>query len=55
MLIFDSMTPHGTPTNHSGKRRRSLQFHYCSTETEILPDSEERIRIFGGDGQGLTC
>ncbi len=55
MLIFDSMTPHGTPTNNSPMRRRSLQFHYCGDHVELLPNSDERVRIFGGDGMGLTC
>lgn len=43
-LFFHGMLHHGTPPNHSVKRRRALQFHYaCASSVKIRPDEYKRI------------
>ena len=53
-LIFDGLTPHGTPTNKSNARRRALQYHYVLKGTPRT-SSEERIAIFGDEGKNVSC
>lgn len=53
-LIFDGLTPHGTPSNRSGQRRRAIQFHYIPKGTPRTT-SEERMRIFGSEGKDVSC
>lgn len=53
-LIFDGLTPHGTPTNRSNTRRRALQFHYVAKGTPRTT-TEERIRLFGSEGRNVSC
>jgi ectoine hydroxylase-related dioxygenase (phytanoyl-CoA dioxygenase family) len=53
-LIFDGLTPHGTPSNRSTKRRWALQFHYVKKGTPRI-STEERFAIFGEDRHGSTC
>ena len=53
-LFFDSLLPHGTPTNHSPLRRRALQFHYCAADAVNVP-TERRLAVFGADGKNVTC
>jgi len=53
-LIFDGLTPHGTPTNRSGARRKALQFHYIPKGT-ARTSTEERMEIFGEGAHGATC
>lgn len=53
-LLFSSLTHHGTPTNHSDRRRRAVQFHYrpaSAPKTSL----EERLAIFGEEGKDVTC
>lgn len=53
-LLFSSLIHHGTPTNHSGLRRRAVQFHYrpvSAPKTSV----EERLAIFGEEGKDVTC
>jgi len=54
LLFFDGMLPHGTPSNHSGKRRKALQFHYHAAGVEKVP-AELRLAVFGGEGRGVEC
>ncbi|MGV3616032.1 MAG: phytanoyl-CoA dioxygenase family protein [Fimbriimonas sp.] len=53
-LIFDGLTPHGTPSNRSSTRRRALQFHYIPKGTPRVT-KEERMRIFGSEGRDVSC
>ena len=53
-LFFDSLLPHGTPTNFSPMRRRALQFHYAPDDAHHVP-TEQRLTIFGPDGKDVTC
>lgn len=53
-LIFDGLTPHGTPTNKSTARRRALQYHYVLKDTPRI-STEERMSIFGSEGRNVTC
>ncbi len=53
-LIFDGLTPHGTPSNRSGARRRALQFHYIPKGT-LRISLEERMELFGAEGKNATC
>jgi phytanoyl-CoA hydroxylase len=53
-LIFDGLTPHGTPANRSDKRRRAVQFHYVLKGTPRV-ETEERMRIFGSEGRDVSC
>lgn len=53
-LIFDGLTPHGTPTNKSNARRRALQYHYVLKGTPRIT-TEERIEVFGTEGKDVSC
>ena len=53
-LIFDGLTPHGTPTNKSNARRRALQYHYVLKGTPRI-STAERVEIFGPDGENASC
>ncbi len=53
-LIFDGLTPHGTPKNTSNARRRALQYHYVLKGTPRTT-SEDRIAIFGDEGKNVSC
>ncbi|MBI1338507.1 MAG: hypothetical protein GC164_16310 [Phycisphaera sp.] len=53
-LFFDSLLIHGTPTNHSDKRRRAMQFHYAPKGTPMIP-SAEHLAVFGEEGKGAVC
>ena len=54
LMLFDPLLPHGTPTNHSAKRRRALQFHYHE-ESAKKGTAEERLSVFGSEGKNVTC
>jgi phytanoyl-CoA hydroxylase len=54
ILFFDSLLPHGTPSNHSGKRRRALQYHYAPEHAKSIT-LEERLAIFGKDSKDVEC
>lgn len=54
LMLFDGLIPHGTPTNHSPKRRRALQFHYAPASAQKSPP-EERLAVFGSEGKNVTC
>jgi len=53
-LIFDGLTPHGTPSNRSDRRRWALQFHYVKKGTPRI-STEERFAIFGEDRHNSSC
>jgi phytanoyl-CoA hydroxylase len=53
-LLFHSLIHHGTPTNHSGLRRRAVQFHYRPQSSPVT-NEEERMKIFGGEVRGAIC
>jgi phytanoyl-CoA hydroxylase len=53
-LFFDGLLPHGTPHNRSPKRRRALQFHYRPAGVAPIA-REERLAVFGGEGQNVSC
>lgn len=53
-LIFDSYLPHGTPSNFTSARRRALQFHYQPEGARRIT-AEERVAIWGGEANGLSC
>lgn len=53
-LFFDSLLPHGTPTNHSPNRRRAMQFHYAPADSRAVP-TEQRLAVFGTEGKDVTC
>lgn len=53
-LLFNGLLPHGTPTNHSGKRRRALQFHYAPAGALKISE-EERLALFGSEGKDVEC
>jgi len=54
LMLFDGLMPHGTPTNHSQKRRRAVQFHYAP-ESAKKGSSEQRLAVFGAEGKNVTC
>ncbi|MDA0749008.1 MAG: phytanoyl-CoA dioxygenase family protein, partial [bacterium] len=53
-LIWHGLTHHGSPTNHSDKGRRALQFHYKPQSCGTIP-KDERLSIYGGEMQGAEC
>jgi phytanoyl-CoA hydroxylase len=54
LLVFDGLTPHGTPHNTTGTRRRALQFHYVLQGTPRIT-TEERMALFGSEGRDVSC
>ncbi len=54
LLFFDGLLPHGTPHNSSSSRRRALQFHYAPAGVRKTTE-DDRLKIFGGEGKGMTC
>jgi len=53
-LFFDGLLPHGTPANDSPRRRRALQFHYCTEHAAEL-ESGFRLQVFGAEGKDASC
>lgn len=53
-LFFHGLLPHGTPPNRSPHRRRALQFHYLAAGAPRCTE-EERLAVFGGEGQNVAC
>jgi phytanoyl-CoA hydroxylase len=54
LLFFDSLLPHGTPTNRTNDRRQALQFHYAPAERVAIA-TEQRLEIFGSEGKNVEC
>jgi phytanoyl-CoA hydroxylase len=46
-LLFDSFTPHGTPSNFTPSHRKALQYHYVPAGTPRTRP-EERLAIWSG-------
>ncbi|MXV78438.1 phytanoyl-CoA dioxygenase family protein [Candidatus Poribacteria bacterium] len=53
-LFWHGLTHHGSPVNHSSKRRRALQFHYKPASTEDIK-TQERMEMFGSEGKDVDC
>lgn len=54
-MFFYGMLPHQTPPNTSPGRRRALQYHFRSAESQIIP-TEEYFQIFAAaDGTPASC
>lgn len=60
-LFFDGLLHHGTPANHSRRRRWALQFHYApraaiwQSADERARYKQQRLALFGADGKDVTC
>ncbi|MBA2939134.1 phytanoyl-CoA dioxygenase family protein [Paenibacillus sp. CGMCC 1.16610] len=54
ILFFHGLLYHGTPNNHSSKRRRSLQFHYAPKSAEKMSAGEYK-RIFTNEMTSAEC
>uniref|UniRef100_A0A7S4PX19 Fe2OG dioxygenase domain-containing protein n=1 Tax=Alexandrium monilatum TaxID=311494 RepID=A0A7S4PX19_9DINO len=53
-LLFSTLLPHGTPTNTSDTQRLALQFHFAPRGARRTNDAS-RLRVFGGEGLGVSC
>ena len=54
VLLWHGRLHHGTPANHSDKRRRALQLHYVPSSVE-KNEQGARLAVFGSDGKDVTC
>lgn len=54
LLVFDTLLPHGTPTNPTDTPRRSLQLHYRAAGAREIP-IEQRMARFGSEGRSAEC
>lgn len=54
-LLFHCLLHHGSPPSRSHRRRWALQFHYCPASVARLPNSDQRLRVFGSEGLDATC
>lgn len=54
LLFFDSLLPHGTPSNNSPYPRRAIQLHFAPAGSRDVPESQ-RLAIFGSEGKNVTC
>lgn len=54
ILLWHGLTHHGSPVNHSRRRRRALQFHYRPAAAEETT-TEERMQVYGGEVRGAEC
>ena len=55
ILIFHGNLPHKTPANTSPDRRRALQYHYRTSDNEII-SKDEYFGIFKeSDGTPASC
>lgn len=53
-LFFYGMLPHQTPRNNSPERRRALQFHYRSQQSQIV-SRDEYNAIYNDNGVPASC
>jgi len=54
-MFFSGLLPHQTPPNASPDRRRAVQFHYRSAQSQIIP-RDEYDRVFAeADGTPASC
>ncbi|MFC4777358.1 phytanoyl-CoA dioxygenase family protein [Paenibacillus sp. GCM10023252] len=54
LMLFHGLLSHGTPYNHSVKRRRALQFHYVG-ESAVRLSPKEYKRFFTNEMTGAEC
>ena len=54
-LLFHCLLHHGTPPTRSQRRRWALQYHYRPQSAAPLPNSDQRLRVFGTAGKDVTC
>ena len=54
-MLFHCLLHHGTPPSHSRRRRWALQFHYRPRSLNALPDSQQRLSVFGANGEDASC
>jgi phytanoyl-CoA hydroxylase len=54
VLLFDGLLHHGTPSNRSNERRRSLQFHYTTADVRRVAEND-RLGVFGSEGKNVSC
>jgi ectoine hydroxylase-related dioxygenase (phytanoyl-CoA dioxygenase family) len=54
LLLFHSLLPHGTPRNATDGRRWAIQLHF-HPEDAVFTEDEERLEVFGAEGQGVEC
>ena len=54
-LLFHCLLHHGTPPSRSDKRRWALQFHYRPSSSAPMPDSSNRLSVFGTEGKDASC
>lgn len=54
VLFFHGLLHHGTPANFSSRRRRALQFHYTTSDAQLISKEEYR-RIFTNDMTWAEC
>lgn len=54
LLFFHGLLHHGTPSNNSPNRRRSLQHHYAPQSAEKLTPQEYK-RFFTNEMSGAEC
>lgn len=53
-LFWHGLTHHGSPVNHSSKRRRALQFHYKPASSDDIT-TQDRMDVFGSEGKDVDC
>jgi phytanoyl-CoA hydroxylase len=53
-MFFYGMLPHQTPPNNSPERRRALQFHYRSQNSQIV-SKEEYDAVYNDSGVPASC
>lgn len=53
-LFWHGLLHHGSPVNHSSKRRRALQFHYKPASSDDI-STQDRMEIFGSEGKDVDC
>ena len=53
-LLWHGLTHHGSPENHSGHRRRALQFHY-RPDSVLQTTTDERMQHYGGEVRDAQC
>ena len=53
-LFWHGLTHHGSPVNHSTKRRRALQLHYKPANSEEIT-TQERMEVYGSEGKEVDC
>jgi phytanoyl-CoA hydroxylase len=54
VLFFSGLIHHGTPANHTGQRRRALQFHYAAPECTRMT-IEQHGELFSAGGMYAGC